>query len=109
MANLYTPCLSILFFVATIPIMGCEGYSCAKGTVKDKATELPLDSVQVKVITNDNAIKYTDADGKYDVCNGFGGCVPKCRDIMVEFSKTGYKTITTDQSNSSGTIYLEKQ
>jgi len=93
--------------ILTLGIYSCEGMRCAEGVVKDKATGLPLDSVYVKVASNDRYEKYTDSTGAFDACNPFGGCVPKCRDIMIEFSKPGYKNVILENPDS-GDVFLEK-
>lgn len=81
----------ILLFAILVACAGCEGYSCGTGIVRDMATNLPIDSVRCAVLTGSQVI-YTDSSGAFDVCNDFGGCVPKCKDITVEFSKPGYTT-----------------
>ncbi len=93
--------------LALVFLESCEGYRCADGTVIDKITNLPLDSVLVKVITG-TEIVYTDTTGKFDVCNKFGGCVPDCKDIMVEFSKDNYTTIILKNPDKEVIVIMEK-
>ncbi|MDB5013791.1 MAG: hypothetical protein JWQ25_1993 [Daejeonella sp.] len=88
-------------------LTSCEGYRTAKGIVKDKATNMPLDSVLCTVTTGKMQV-YTDTSGKYNVHNSMGGCVGGCKDIVVEFSKKDYKTVIRTQENASGIILLEK-
>ncbi|WP_459686430.1 hypothetical protein [Viscerimonas tarda] len=90
-------CLVLLF--------GCEGYKCAIGTIYDSTTNQTIDSVKCVVLTGTET-QFSDSIGKYSVCNDFGGCVPKCLDIQIEFSKTGYKTKIVINPNN---IYLEKE
>lgn len=90
-----------------IMIVSCEGYRCGEGIVYDSQTNLPLDSVLCKVSKGDEKV-YTDSTGKYNLCNPFGGCVPDCPDIVIEFSKTGYKSQKVTNPNKSD-IYLEKE
>lgn len=100
----------MILIYATIYVIlfaSCEGYSSAKGMVKDKATDKALDSVLCKVTTGRMQI-YTDSSGKYDVHNPMGGCTGKCKDIAIEFSKKDYKTVIKTQENANGIIYMEK-
>jgi len=69
---------------------------------------MPLDSVNVNVVTGSKKI-YTDSTGKFKVCNGMGGCMFGCKDIIVEFSKNGYKTQTVENPVPDITVLLEKQ
>ncbi len=87
---------------------GCEGYRCAKGVVRDKLTGQVLDSVLVNAISGDKQ-SYTGANGKFGICNPLGGCMAHCKDIMVEFSKAGYKTITLQNPADSVVVQLERQ
>ena len=99
------------FSIACIGILmlpGCEGYRCAKGVVRDKLTGNPLDSVLVNAISGDTKT-YTDANGKFGICNPLGGCMTHCKDIMVEFSKAGYKTTTLQNPADSVVVQLERQ
>lgn len=88
-------------------ITSCEGYRCGDGTVLDSVTKEPIDSVLCKVLTGSEE-QFTDSVGAFSVCNDFGGCVPDCGDIEIEFSKTGYKTEKI--TNPNGTeILMEKE
>ncbi len=102
-SNLVLICIAIALAMFT----GCEGYSTAEGVVKDKETNLPLDSVLCKVTSGQMEV-YTDSTGKYYVHNPFGGCIGGCKDIAVQFSKKDYKTILKTEKDASGIIYLEK-
>ncbi len=93
--------LSLTFF------SGCEAYRCGEGVVVDQSKNLPLDSVFCKVTTGSQTI-YTDSTGMFEVYNLFGGCLFGCKDIIIEFSKPGYKTIFKTNEEVRGTIYLEK-
>ena len=96
-----TALLIILFFES------CEGYRCADGTVLDRITNLPLDSVFVEVITADSRAIYTDTTGKFDVCNKLGGCMP-CKDIMIRFSKDDYESVTLTNPEKNAVVKMEK-
>jgi hypothetical protein len=88
-------------------LASCEGARCADGYVKDKSSGQLLDSVYVNVVTGATQV-YTDSTGEFKVCNQFGGCVPRCHDIMIEFSKQGYKQVTIENPNKGVVVYLEK-
>ena len=90
-----------------IILTACEGSSSAKGVVKDKETNLPLDSVTCTVTSGEMQV-VTDSTGKYDVHNNMGGCVGGCKDIVVEFSRNGYKTVVKVEDEARGIVYLEK-
>jgi hypothetical protein len=95
--------IGILFVI----FYSCEGYRCASGTIYDKETLHPLDSVKCNNLTSGN-ISFSDSLGFYDICNHFGGCVPDCPDIIIEYSKEGYTTITI-KNPLRDNIYLEKE
>jgi len=97
--------LTVLLIV--ICFESCEGYRCAEGTVFDKVTNLPLDSVLVEVITADSRTSYTDSVGKFNVCNRMGGCVPNCKDIIVRFSRSNYQTITLTNPEDDTIVMME--
>ena len=96
----------LLLIIATF-ITACEGFRSARGIVKDKATSKPLDSVACAVITGQTTF-ITDSSGKFDVQNAMGGCIPDCKDIVVQFSKRGYKTLEVTNPTDS-VFFLEKQ
>lgn len=95
-----------LLFLSGSLCQGCEGYRCADGIVLDKSTNQPLDSILVEVIIASELI-YTDATGAFDVCNQFGGCMPACKDIEVQFSKNGYKTVTLINPKQAENVLME--
>ena len=98
--------ISILLLPVFI-LAGCEGSKCGEGIVADKQTGLPLDSVKCDVITGTYHI-YTDSTGNFEICNPMGGCTFGCKDITIEFSKPGYKTVLKTNDACNGTVYLEK-
>lgn len=95
---------TITFLFSLTSLTSCEGYSCGKGIIYDRQTNEPLDSVLCKVLTG-SEIQYSDSLGHYEVCNPFGGCVPDCPDIVVEFSKNGYKP---KKATNPRDVFLEK-
>ena len=86
----------------------CEGYRCAEGTIYDFDTKEPIDSVKCTVISG-REIKFSDSLGRYSVCNSFGGCVPDCSAIIVEFSKEGYITKALKNPKYKSDIFLKKE
>lgn len=83
--------------------VGCEGYECSHGAVYDLDTKMPIDSVLC--VSNGGENAYTDSFGRYDeVCSPFGGCMPKCSELEIEFSKEGYKN--HKETNQFDTIFL---
>ena len=100
--------ITTLFAVLTLVFLGsCEGFRCAENVVQDRATNLPIDSVLVEVLSADSKIVYTDTAGKFDVCNQMGGCIGKCKDIILRFSKANYKTITITNPKKDELILME--
>ncbi len=99
----------LIVLLPTLFLLGCEGYRCAKGIVKDKSTNLKLDSVLCYVTTS-REVFYTDTSGAFNVCNRMGGCVGSkgCPDIIVEFSKPGYKSLLLKNPEDDMVVYLEK-
>lgn len=93
-------------------LAGCEGHLCGDGIIYDAETKIPLDSVRCEVLTacdpNETLNPYSDSTGRYHVCNCFGGCVPKCPDIRIEYSKPGYTTKVLVNPGWDP-VYLEKE
>jgi len=105
----WTSLKNLIVILGLILFLGsCEGYRCADGIIYDAATKEPIDSVKCTVISADKYVEYSDSLGKYSVCNHFGGCVPDCPDIIIEFSKIGYQTRTITNPNKSD-IFLDKE
>ena len=98
---------STLIFLLLLVISACEGNRVAKGIVKNKATDLPLDSV-LCVVTNGIDSVLTDTSGRFFLDGPFGGCGPKCPDIDIEFSKQGFKTLSVTNPDADAVIFLEK-
>ena len=97
---------SVLSFII-VSIYSCEGYRCGNGIVKDKVTNLPFDSVLCTVLTGTNKV-YTDCKGMFEVCNNFGSCASGCKDIVIEFSKNGYRSTRIENPAQDEIIFLEQ-
>lgn len=93
-------------FCLTIILTSCEGMRVSEGTVYDKSTNEPIDSVKCKVSETDDYV-YTDSEGNYKLEGPFGSCMGGCKDMTIIFSKTGYKS-TTKSNPEKENIYLEK-
>lgn len=93
-------------------LAGCEGRLCGDGTIYDAETNIPLDSVKCEVLTdcepNENVNRYSDSAGSYNVCNCLSGCIPKCPDIRIEYSRPGYKAKILVNPGGDP-VYLEKE
>jgi len=98
--------LFLFVCVIAFSLTSCEGFRCAVGPVYDRQTYMPIDSVLCESLTS-NQRAYTDTKGQFKVCNNFGGCVPKCSDIIVRFSKQGYLPLEL-KNPSKDTIFLSR-
>ncbi|MCL2683223.1 MAG: carboxypeptidase-like regulatory domain-containing protein [Bacteroidales bacterium] len=96
---------TIVLFGLIFFMNSCEGYRWAKGTIYDFNTEEPIEGV-LCIVKSGRQEQYSDSLGRYDVHNSLGGCMFGCKDIVVEFSKTGYKTKTETNPKD---IFLEKE
>lgn len=104
--------LSLLVFF--LLFSACEGFLEGSGTVYDADTGLPLDSVWVQAYVkkiNPNYLEaemYTDTTGTFLLGTGMVGCTPKCPDLIVYFSKTGF--VSQKKTNpQEAKIYLVKE
>jgi hypothetical protein len=95
----------VVFIFGTVST-ACEGVNTANGIVRENATNKPLDSVLCKVIETGQEY-YTDSAGNYIADGPFGSCIGECKDMTVEFSKSGYKSQKLVNPGKK-TIYLEK-
>lgn len=97
----------VIALIITSSFSACEGYTMANGVVYDAETKLPLDSVCCKRI-QDSHVEYTNTKGVYDMRSVFGGCLPDCPGLDVQFSKSGY--VAQEYRNFNGKdIYLKRQ
>lgn len=95
------------FTVLCLLVLGlcsCEGYRCVTGHVKDKETGAPLDSVAITLLTRDNDVEYADSVGWFDVCNHMSGCISDCKDITVQISRLGYRSVIL--TNPEDSVFL---
>jgi hypothetical protein len=102
---------SICFFIVFLfafALPSCSGSRCADGTVIDKDSQQPLDSVLCTVITGTQTA-YTDEKGHYSVCNHMGACDMGCKSITVEFSKPGFKPVTQENNDCNGEILMVRE
>ena len=97
---------TLILILGILILSGCEGETCGDGIVYDSMTKLPLDSVLCASNGSDKI--YTDSLGKYYLCGPFGGCMSGCPDVVIEFSKKGFKSQKVTNPNKSD-IYLEKE
>ncbi len=99
--------LGLTFLTISLALINCEGMRHAEGIAVDKVSNLPLDSVLCNVLSG-NQKALTDSTGTFDVSNRLSGCMFGCKDIRVEFSKKGYKTIALTNPKLDVVVTLEK-
>lgn len=108
-ALVFIPKILHFIFLVTVAMLmvACEGNRIARGYILDRNSFRPLDSVQCKVLETGKSV-FTDSTGYYDIGGPFGDCVFECKDMTVEYSKTGYlkRTILNPGQDS---LYLEKK
>jgi hypothetical protein len=95
----------VALFILILPMLSCEGLSEGSGIVVDKSSKKPVAKATVK--NNFGQSTETDSAGVFFSSSSLVGCVPKCPDITVEISKTGFKTISL-KNPWRDTIFLEK-
>jgi hypothetical protein len=101
--------LLLISVFSLLALMGCDCWTNGEGIVIDFNTNLALDSVTVKSFVEDldnepRREMITDSSGQYFATTGNTGF---CRDLVVEFSKNGYKTLMIRNPNND-TIKLSK-
>jgi hypothetical protein len=86
---------TIFYFLIAIFTTSClgRGYRMSEGIVVDHQTGKPMAGVLCRVLSG-SMTQLTDSTGKFYVHNDRGYCSDRhpCKDIVVEFSKTGYQT-----------------
>lgn len=95
-----------LLMVASVALSSCEGGRTAEGVVVDQITGETLEGVKVLETVYGMEVT-TNETGKYTVSGATKGCTPECPDIVVEFSKDGYQTVTKVNDEANGTIFME--
>lgn len=101
------PIKPLLCLLIIVTVASCEGYRTADGIVKDAVSNMPLDSVLVKVETGTQEM-LTDSTGTFDVHNRLGGCMFGCKDITVSFSKEGFVKKTVTNPEVDAVVFLER-
>lgn len=98
-----------LLFVSMYLISSCECFPSSEGIVRDSISKKLLDSVLVKVYSDNNLVEtyYTDSTGKYQA---FISSAIKCKQLNIEFSKTGYdSTRISDPQLKNNIVELKKR
>ncbi|MDR2836885.1 MAG: hypothetical protein LBV69_11990 [Bacteroidales bacterium] len=102
---------TILMFSVLLSMLilySCEGERCANGTVMESKSQSVLKDVKCYNITSKEII-YTNENGQFSTCIHFLGFTRNEPDIIIEFSKYGYKTQTITNPVENSVIYLEKE
>lgn len=92
-------------------LTGCDCWNCGNGIVVDSITLKPVKGVTAKSFGRKVSDKsyyvemVTDSTGKFEGTTGNTGF---CHDLIIELSKTGYKTTTIRNPNDI-TVRLEKE
>ena len=92
-------------------LTGCDCWNCGNGIVVDSVTLKPVEGVTAKSFVRKVSDKslytemVTDSTGKFEGTTGNTGF---CQDLIIELSKTGYKTTTIRNPNEI-TVRLEKE
>ena len=93
---------------ASVAMYSCDCVQNVTGTVLDKATKLPIDSVYTQKIDRNHTHTYTDKNGFFEL-NDISGGFRKCPPMEVAITKPGYEIVSLEMENSRhDTIYLER-
>ena len=94
--------------LALTALTSCDCLQNVTGTVLDKETKQPLDSVYAHKDTKDYG-KYTDKKGEFKL-DAISGGLCGCPSMSVVLSKDGYDSTTIKIKNARHeTIYLTKK
>jgi|LakMenE18May11ns_1017448.scaffolds.fasta_scaffold9668131_1 hypothetical protein len=99
----------ILIYFTVLLAYGCECFPSSKGIVRDSTTKILLDSVLVKIYSDTKLEEtyYTDSSGKY---RAFISSSMKCKQLNIEFSKSGYDSIRiSDPPTENNIVELKKR
>ena len=99
----------ILIYFTVLLAFGCECFPSSKGIVRDSTTKILLDSVLVKVYSDSKLEEtyYTDSSGKY---HAFISSSIKCKQLNIEFSKSGYdSTRISDPLTENNIVELKRR
>lgn len=96
---------SLVALAALVLLPACDCVRTADGVVSDATTGTPLAGVKCAVVGKSESVA-TDAAGHYQVSTGLRGTgfSTSCGDIDVEFSTSGYKSITV---KNPGNVSME--
>jgi len=101
--------LSILTLLLTL-VCSCDSmklFGEAEGRVLDSISGEPILEVYCFLPANSHET-YTDSTGYYRLSIDWGACIFKCPDMIVEYSKDGYKSISVTNPDYSD-IFLERE
>ena len=107
------PCLILAVTAVYLLFLqiSCDRWNCGNGIVVDSITLKPVKGVTAKSFGRKVSDKSyyvemeTDSTGKFEGTTGNTGF---CHDLIIELSKTGYKT-TTIRNPKDITVRLEKE
>ena len=83
----------LLAFSVLLGLTGCDYYRDAKGIVRDRITQRPLEAVKYRTLrgySSDSMYRFTDRTGYLDVhimCSG------SYEDLVIQLTKPGYDTL----------------
>lgn len=102
-----------LCLVAVLSLSSCDCMQKADGVILDQQTKQPIKEVSVSQneAPKENAyVERSDESGHY-IISAISGGLCGCPDIVLNFSKDGYKTrkITFSSRSSRDTVYLERR
>jgi 5-hydroxyisourate hydrolase-like protein (transthyretin family) len=106
----------IIYILTALTLISCDCIQQATGIVLDSQTRKPIEHVSLgkyeKVDSTNSYTSriYTDRQGYFDYQSTSGG-LRKCPDLILYFSKQGYKTskMTFDSFSANDTVFLDKE
>jgi hypothetical protein len=108
--------ISTLIYIAIVGLVSCESRQNFSIKVVDELTNIPIDSVIVKVRVkagkkeknNYNLEGYTDSAGNFNASKMIGyGLSIRPWDFYIDYQKKGY-TFKTEVNRTKGVVTLEK-